>query len=192
MSICLAGIGQSRPFSKPADGVRLGADIRMLQNAVTNGVWNKSDMSAHLHTDAAEELKALPPSPLKDEALAALEDIRESKERTNAFIGRPEATQPLSRRGDWFSRMIPWLAGLLAVGAAAIGIEAIWTSQYCSWTRTSVSCTRGLKAQFEGGAIVAIGLLIATVPVRSSFWKWLAAAFLGVLTYGLVIASLLS
>jgi len=162
------------------------------QYLVRNGVGDNSGMSAHLHTDAAEDLKALPPSPLKDEALAALEEIRESTDRMTAFIDRPDATQPLSRRGDGFSRIIPWLAGLLAIGAIAIGIEAIWTSQYCSWTRTSLSCTRGLKAQFEGGAIVAIGLLIATVPARTSSWKWPTAAFLGVLIYGLVIASLLS
>ena len=161
-------------------------------NAARNGVWNKSDMSTHLHTDAEEELKALPASPLKDEALAVLKDIRESKERVNASIERSEGTRSPSQREQWFSRMLPWLARLLAIAALAFGVEAIWTSEYCSWGRTSVRCTHGLKAQFEGGATVAIGFLLATIPVQPSLWKRLAAAFLGVLTYGLVIASLLS
>lgn len=153
-----------------------------------------SDMSSHLHS-AAEDLKALSPSPLKDEALDALRDIRESKARTNASIERLEATlatlSPSPREQGVF-RILPWIIGLLAIAALATGIDAIWTSEYCSRGRNSTSCTHGLKAQLEGAVAVVIGLLIATVPMRASIWKWLAAAFLAVLAYGLLIASLLN
>jgi hypothetical protein len=151
-------------------------------------------MSTHLH-NAAEELKPLSPSPLKDEALGALKDIRESKERVNSSIERLETTlAPLSPslHEHRLFRILPWLAGLLSLVALATGIDAIWTSEYCSRGRGPVSCTHGLKAQLEGAITVAIGLLIATVPVRPSIWKWLAAALLAVLAYGLLIASLLS
>ncbi|WP_124460493.1 hypothetical protein [Variovorax sp. KBW07] len=151
-------------------------------------------MSTHLH-NAAEELKALPPSPLKDEALGALEDIRESGKRRDESIERLEATlatlSPSPRERRVF-RILPWLTGLLAIAALAIGVDAIWTAEYCSRGRGSVSCARGLKAQLQGAATIAVGVLIAMVPMRRSIWKWPAAAFLGVLAYGLLIASLLN
>lgn len=149
-------------------------------------------LGTDLHTDAAEDLNALPASPLKDEALAVLEDMRESRKRMNASIERSERTPPPSRRDDWFSRTLPWLARSLAIAAIAVGADAIWTSEFCSRGRTSVSCSHGLRAQLEGSVTIAIGLLLATIPVQPSVWKRLATAFLGALTYGLVIASLLS
>lgn len=151
-------------------------------------------MSTHLY-NAAEDLKALPPSPLKDEALGALKDIRESEARTNASIERMEATlatlSPSPREQRLF-RILPWLTGLLAIAALATGIDAIWTAEYCSRGRSSATCAHGLKAQLEGAATIAVGVLIAMAPMRRSPWKWPAAALLAVLAYGLLIASLLS
>lgn len=151
-------------------------------------------MSIHLD-NAAEELKALSTSPLKDEALGALKDISKSKESVNASIERLEATlatlSPSPREQRLF-RILPWLAGMLAIVALATGIDAIWNSEYCSRGRSSVSCTHGLKAQLEGAVAVVIGLLIATVLVRPSIWKWLMIALLAALAYGLGIASLLN
>lgn len=151
-------------------------------------------MNTHLR-NAAEDLKALPPSPLRDEALGALEDIRESEKRRDASIGRLEATLATlspSPREQRIFRILPWLTGLLAIAALATGIDAILTAEYCSRGRGSVSCARGLKAQLQGAATIAVGVLIAMAPMRRSTWKWPAAACVGVLAYGLLIASLLN
>lgn len=151
-------------------------------------------MSTHLHT-AAQDLESVPASSLKDQAIAALDDIRESEARADASMKRLEATlaalSPSPREQRLF-RLLPWLAGLLAIAALATGIDAIWTSEYCSWGRGSVTCTHGLKAQLQGAVAVALGLLIAMVPMRRFLWKWPVAACLGVLAYGLLIASLLA
>lgn len=151
-------------------------------------------MSTQLH-NAAEELKALPPSPLKEEALGSLEDIRESEKRRDASIERLEATLATlapSPREQRVFRILPWLTGLLAIAALAIGVDAIWTAEYCSRGRGSVSCARGLKAQLQGAATIAVGVLIAMAPMQRTAWKWPVAIFLGVLAYGLLIASLLN
>ncbi|MFM9925592.1 hypothetical protein VLK31_21565 [Variovorax sp. H27-G14] len=151
-------------------------------------------MSSHSHR-AAQELNALPPSPKKSEALAALEDIRESEQRTNAAVERLELTlaalSPSPREQGVF-RLLPWLAGLLAIAAIASGIDAIWTSESCSRGRSGVSCVHGPKAQLQGAATVAVGLILAIIPMRSSVWKWTVAALLAALVYGLLIASLLN
>lgn len=150
-------------------------------------------MSSHCHREA-QELNALPPSPQKTEALAALEDIRQSEQRTTAAIERLEATlatlSPSPREQRVF-RLLPWLVGLLAIVAIASGIDAMWTSESCSRGRSGVSCVQGLKAQLQGAATVAVGLILAIIPMRSSIWKWTVAALLAVLSCGLLIASLL-
>ncbi|WP_143012417.1 hypothetical protein [Variovorax sp. EL159] len=151
-------------------------------------------MSNRLHR-AADELKDLSPSPQKDEALGALNDVRDSREHVNTPVEQLKTTSvapsPSPRKQRRFG-VLPWLTGLLAVAALATGIDAIWTSEYCSRGRSSVSCTHGLKAQLEGFATVAVGLLFAMIPVRPSIWKWLAVSSLAVLAYGLLIASILS
>ncbi|QXZ10726.1 hypothetical protein KUF54_05830 [Comamonas sp. Y33R10-2] len=139
--------------------------------------------------DARRSLNDLPESAQKAKAINLLAEIEEAEKLKTEALNKLEfaAPSPHKNRDDW---LLSGLIGLLAIAALYTGIDAIWNAEYCSRSRSGSSCTRGLRAQLQGGATVAIALLLGVVPVPACKVKVAVSWLLGITVAILFMASL--
>ena len=150
-------------------------------------------MSSELE-QAHRSLDALPASAQKTQAINFLAEIEEGRTRTAEALNNLElALNKLapSPREQRIFRLLPWGVELLALAALYTGVDAIWNAEYCSHGRSGFSCSHGLRAQLEGGATVAIAVLLAIVPIPACKAKVAALWLLGLTGAALLLASLL-
>lgn len=135
-----------------------------------------------------KELEMLPDSPKKLQALAMLEDSKRADQRLHEsldqLVEELELLRPTPREQVLY-RFLPWLAGMAGVFALYVGLDALWSGEYCWRNRGgSTSCERGLRAQLQGVSVVCIGLALVALPVPWGRWRpkvfWMVGAGLAV------------
>ena len=135
-----------------------------------------------------KELEMLPDSPKKLQALAMLEDSKRADQRLHEsldqLVEELELLRPTPREQVLYS-LLPWLAGVAGVFALYVGLDALWSGEYC-WRNSggSAGCERGLRAQLQGAGVVCIGLALVALPVPWGRWRpkvfWMVGAGLAV------------
>lgn len=144
---------------------------------------------------AREALRDLPDSPERARALKALNEIDRGDREIIEQLEKMERVLDKARltpREIRLYKILPWIALMIGAYAIYVGVDAILSSEMCSRRRSGViSCYRGLGAQFAGGTMLAIGLLIAMVPLPSGRAKSAIMALVGSLGFAALIGHLI-
>lgn len=117
----------------------------------------------------------LPDSPQKLQALAMLDEAQRADQRLrdslDLLIDKLELLRPTSREQVLY-KLLPWLSAMAGLFALYVGLDAMWSGEYCWRNRGgSTGCEKGLRAQLQGAGVAWVGLALVALPIPWGRWR---------------------
>ena len=77
----------------------------------------------------------------------------------------------LSRKDKRFFRVLSWLVAALGCKAIYDGFTAILVKEFCYYSRGALFCGSGHTAQFQGGLVAIVGVLLLLLALPEARWR---------------------